>query len=114
MFFKRLGLIRLIFNYPNFYMASCITMAIIMNIFILLGFSIRSENVNTENINNVELFFTLNNESKKIYFNTASDIIFKTTGAILLFFSSLVFGEFLTRKAPLLYKNIIVRINYNN
>ena len=64
MFFKRLGLIRLIFNYPNFYMASCITVAIAMNIFILLGFSVKSDEVTTDNLNNIELFFFLNYESK--------------------------------------------------
>jgi hypothetical protein len=67
MFFRRLGPVKIFFNYPNFYMASCITIAIVMNMLILLGFSIKDDNDDFERNKNLQLFFILDNESKSPY-----------------------------------------------
>jgi hypothetical protein len=65
MFFKRLGPIKIFFNYPNLYLYCCIALAIIMNIFILLGFTTRNlDGTKTENLNNINLFFILDSTSK--------------------------------------------------
>jgi hypothetical protein len=64
MFFRKLGVIKFFFNYPNFYMAACITLAIIMNFFILLGYSILDEDGEDLDLNNINLFFVLDYKSK--------------------------------------------------
>ena len=45
---------------------------------------------------------------KVLDINTGSESIFKATGIVLLACSGLLFAEFLTRKAPLYYKKLLV------
>jgi hypothetical protein len=55
-FFNNLGYMRIFFNYPKFYLSCCIYLAILMNIFILLGYRY---NESSDPIRNTNLFFVM-------------------------------------------------------
>ena len=91
--FRKAGPFKFLFIYPNVIETICLLLGFIMNFCIFFGFNM--EKVNDKE--NVDLFD---------FGKEASDTILRIIGIILTIFSALIFVEFLTRKAPIIFRKI--------
>ena len=99
-FFSKTGPFKFLFIYPNIIEFICLILGIIVNVFILIGYNVDKDEDQKDVLQNVQLFGSSKSTSKKILL---------ALGITLTLFSSLIFTEFLTRKAPLIFRNIYVR-----
>ena len=100
--YSKIALLKYLFMYPKFFQYSSIILGIIMNILILVSYTTDDNPSGDLLIKNTKLFMIVN--------KGLTQAIFRVVGFVLLGLSGLVFAEFLTRKAPLIYRKIIVKI----
>lgn len=68
--FNNLGLLKYVFVYPSLFLYISITLGILMNIFILVGYT-TDDNPPGENVySNIKLFFVLDKDGKYNLYNT--------------------------------------------
>ena len=99
-FFSKTGPFKFLFIYPNVIEFICLILGIIVNVFILLGYNIVNDEDQKDVLKNIQLFGTSMGTSKAILL---------VLGITLTIFSSLIFAEFLTRKAPIIFRNIYIK-----
>ena len=99
-FFSKTGPFKFLFIYPNVIEFICLILGIIVNVIILLGYNIVNDEDQKDVLKNIQLFGTSMGTSKAILL---------ALGITLTIFSSLIFAEFLTRKAPIIFRNIYIK-----
>ena len=110
--FKKTGPLQFLFTFPKVIQFICLVLTFIMNVFILIGYNVENDKDQKDVLKNVILFGLTEKSKYNYWLILASDLILRIIGIVLACFSALIFAEFLTRRAPLIYRKIYVRILY--
>ena len=98
--FKGSRIFTMLLIYPDKIELIGLILIIIMNLLIFFGFKINDNDDEEQKIFNVEIF-TLSLDSSKI--------VLKALGFVIAFFSLLIFFEFLTREAVIIFKRLYTK-----